>query len=119
VKNASGFPGARLVRAILEECRRLRDEEVGEKELRRSKDHMIGGLILGLEASDDLAMFYGTQEILAKRILSPEQMTAMIRKVTAADVRAAIRDIFRNDRLNLAIVGPHREAKSLTKILNI
>jgi predicted Zn-dependent peptidase len=108
-----------VVRAILEECRRLRDEEVGEKELRRSKDHMIGGLILGLEASDDLAMFYGTQEILAKRILSPEQMIAMIRKVTAADVRAAIRDIFRNDRLNLAIVGPHRNSKVLEKILKL
>ena len=108
-----------VLRAILEECRRLRNEDVPIKELRRSKDHMIGGLILGLETSDDLAAFYGTQELLTKRILSPEQLTAIIEKITPADIRAVIRDVFRNDRLNLAIVGPHKNGKALTKILKL
>jgi predicted Zn-dependent peptidase len=108
-----------VVRAILEECRRMRDEIVPEKELRRSKDHMLGGLVLGLESSDELALFYGSQEILEKRILSPERLAAMIREVTSADVRAALRGIFRNDRLNLAIVGPYKNNKALENILKI
>jgi predicted Zn-dependent peptidase len=108
-----------VLRAILEECRRMRDEDVPADELRRSKDHMIGGLVLGLETSDDLAAFYGVQELLTKRILSPEELTAMIEKVTASDVRRVVKNIFKNDQLNLAIIGPHRDGKKFEKLLKL
>jgi predicted Zn-dependent peptidase len=108
-----------VIRAILEECRTIRDTAVPEKELQKSKDHMIGGLILGLETSDDLASFYGGQEVLAGSALSPGVLTDRIKKVTARDVQSVAKAIMKNKGLNLAIVGPYKDHAPFKKILMI
>jgi predicted Zn-dependent peptidase len=108
-----------VIRAILEECRILRDDAVPEKELQKSKDHMIGGLVLGLETSDDLASFYGGQEVLTGGILSPTVLTDRIRKVTARDVQKVARAILKDEGLNLAVVGPYKSQAAFKKILTI
>jgi predicted Zn-dependent peptidase len=108
-----------VLRAILEECRLMRDELVPEKELKKSKDHMIGTMILGLETSDDLAGFYGGQEILTGSTLSPETVMDRIKKVTARDVQNVAKAILKDDRLNLAIVGPYKSQTPFKKILTV
>jgi predicted Zn-dependent peptidase len=108
-----------VIRAILEECARLRDELVPEKELQKSKDHMIGNMILGLETSDDLASFYGGQEMLTRSALSPEVLIDRIKKVTAPDVRDVARAIIKDKGLNLAIVGPYKNQAPFKKILTV
>jgi predicted Zn-dependent peptidase len=108
-----------VISAILEECRAIRDAAVPEVELQKAKDHMIGGLILGLETSDDLASFYGGQEVLTGSVLSPAVLTDRIKKVTARDVQAVARTIFKNKGLNLAIVGPYKKQAQFKKILTI
>ncbi len=107
------------IRAILEECRTIRDNMVPERELQKSKDHMIGGLILGLETSDDLASFYGGQEVLTGGFLSPAALTARIKKVTARDVQRVAKAIIDDKGLNLAIVGPYKSKTAFKKILTV
>jgi predicted Zn-dependent peptidase len=41
----------------------------------------------------------------------------MIDKVTAADVLRVAQDIFRNEKLNMAIIGPHTNDKQLIRSL--
>jgi len=108
-----------VIAAILEECRRIRDEIVPLEEFQKSKDHMIGGIILGLETSDELASFYGSQEIISKTILPPERLIARIRETTPAEVRAAARAVFKEQGTYLAIVGPYRDAKPFKKLLKL
>jgi predicted Zn-dependent peptidase len=108
-----------VIRAILEECRVLRDNAVPEKELQKSKDHMIGGLVLGLETSDDLASFYGGQEVLTGGVLSPTVLTDRIKKVTARDVQKVARAILKDKGLNLAVVGPYKKEAQFKKLLTI
>lgn len=108
-----------VVRAILEECAVLRDVVVPEKELQKSKDHMIGGLVLGLETSDDLASFYGGQEVMTGGVLSPTVLTDRIRKVTARDIQKVARAILKDKGLNLAVVGPYKSQAAFKKILTI
>jgi predicted Zn-dependent peptidase len=108
-----------VIEAILEECRRVIREPVPDDELRRAKDHMTGNLILGLETSDDLANYYGGQEILTKTLLSPEQLIDRIQAVTAADVRSVAKAIFKNKGLNLAIIGPYRNPTMFEGILKL
>ena len=108
-----------VMSAILEECRAIRDNAIAEKELQKTKDHMIGGLILGLETSDDLASFYGGQEVLTGGVLSPEVLTDRIRKVTARDVQRVAKAILKDKGLNLAIVGPYKSQTQFKKILTI
>ncbi len=106
-----------VVEAILAECRKLSRESVPEKELQKSKDHLIGSLILGLETSDELGSFYGGQEILTKVLLPPERIIDRIKATTAAEVRSVARTIFRNQGLNLAVIGPYRNRTMFKKIL--
>jgi predicted Zn-dependent peptidase len=108
-----------VIKAILEECQRIRDELVPDAELQRTKDHMIGGLILGLETSDSLASFYGSQEILTKKLLPPEKIIDTIKGVSAAEIRAVARAIFLNKSLNLAVIGPYQNDDMFKKILTL
>lgn len=108
-----------VARAIIEECRTLRDKQVPKEELARAKEQMIGNLILGLETSDELASFYGGQEILTKKMESPAVLIARIKAVTPASVRAVARQIFRDDLLNFAAVGPYRSDAVFQKIITV
>jgi predicted Zn-dependent peptidase len=108
-----------VIDAILEECRIIRDVAVSEKELQKSKDHMIGSLVLGLETSDDLASFYGGQEVLTGATTPPEILAQRIKKVTARDVQAVAKVILKDEGLNLAIVGPYKNQTPFKKILSV
>ncbi len=110
-----------VIGAILKECRTLRDELVPAKELQKTKDHMLGNLILGLETSDDLASFYGGQEILSREALSPAALADRIKKVSAEDVRAVARAVIREKGLNFAVVGPYTAAhgKKFAKMMKL
>lgn len=107
------------VGVIVEELARLRDGAVPEDELRRAKDSIVGRLYLGLEKSDEIASFYGAQEILGIPVEKPEEKAGKIQAVTAEDVHAVARDIVRNDRLNLALIGPATNGKQLEKIFKL
>lgn len=106
-----------VIKTILEECRRILREPIPGDELRRTKDHMIGGLMLGLETSDELADFYGAQELLTKRLLPPSAIIARINKVSAAEVRSVAKTIFKNKGLNLAVIGPYKNPELFKEIL--
>jgi predicted Zn-dependent peptidase len=108
-----------VIKAILEECQTLRDNPVSETELQKTKDHMIGGLVLGLETSDDLASFYGGQEILTDTVTPPAVLAARIKKVTARDVQRVARAIFKDKGLNLAVVGSYKKEAQFKKLLII
>jgi predicted Zn-dependent peptidase len=108
-----------VIRAILEECTLLRDEPISEKELQKTKDHLIGGLVLGLETSDDLASFYGSQEILTGTTTPPAVLAARIKKVTTRDVTRVAKAILKDKGLNLAVVGPYKKENLFKRILTI
>ena len=42
-----------------------------------------------------------------------------MKKITAADVRRVAREIFRNDKLNLAVIGPYKKEEEFGKILKL
>lgn len=106
-----------VIKTILEEFERFAVEKVSEEDLNRAKDHFSGRLFLGLEGSDDLAVFYGGQEIIKREIMTPDELVSEIQKVTAEDIMSVAGDIMKNDRLNLALIGPFREAGQFEKLL--
>jgi len=107
------------IKVILEELCRISEETVPQKELQKSKEHLIGGLILNLETSDELGAFYGEQEILKTSILTPSQLIAKIKAVRAEEIRSVSREIFKDEKLNLAIIGPYRKERIFKKILRL
>jgi predicted Zn-dependent peptidase len=108
-----------VVSAILEECSDLKNNLLSEKEFQKTKDHMIGNLILGLETSDELASYYGSQEIMMKSIISPKELIKKINNVTREEVRSVAREIFKDNMINFAVVGPYKDKNKFKKILSI
>lgn len=107
------------LKIILEEHRKISRELVTEKELARIKDYAKGRLAIGLETSDAQAGFYGEQELLENRILTPEERFEKIMAVTREDVMEVAREIVKPEKLNLAVVGPIAEDnEEIKKVLS-
>lgn len=95
-----------VLKAVIEECRKLKNVLVDEEELNKVKECLIGNMKLSLESSDDIANFHGGQELLKREILSAEDKAKEIRKVTSVQIQELAKDIFVNAKLNLALIGP-------------
>jgi predicted Zn-dependent peptidase len=107
------------IEAAIAELRKIKDELVPADELEKIKSHIAGNLVLGLETSNALASFYGDQEILERSIMTPEEILAKINAVTAEEVRDVAREIFKNDGMNLAVIGPVEDKAKLEALLRI
>ncbi|MDP3661402.1 MAG: pitrilysin family protein [bacterium] len=107
------------LRAVLAEFARLRDEPLSEEELRKVKDCMVGNMYLSLESTDELAEFYGMQEVLRKELKQPDEIAKEIEKVDSKDIQEIARLIFKPERLNLAIVGQAPAEMRLQEVLTL
>ncbi len=108
-----------VIEAIIEEFKKMTENRLEKNELQRAKDHLIGRLMLGLETSDQLAGFYGGQEILTREIIGPQDLIKKIQAVTAEEIAAVAGEIFQNQKLNLAVIGPFKEKEKFEKILKL
>jgi len=106
-----------VIKAILNECNILKKEKINKEELEKVKEYLIGNMKLSLESSDDIANFHGGQELLKREIHSAEQKAKEIRKITTSQIQNLAKDIFKNNKLNLALIGPFKEKARFLKIL--
>jgi predicted Zn-dependent peptidase len=103
--------------AVLDECKKLKNIIVDEDELNKVKECLIGNMKLSLESSDDIANFHGGQELLKREIRTAEEKANEIRKVTAKQIKSLANDIFKDSKLNLALIGPFKEKAKFLKLL--
>lgn len=108
-----------VISAIICEFLRLKNELATERELSRAKESIIGNLFLGLETSDAIAGHYGLQEVIKKDIEQPEEYAKVIRAITAEQVMAVAREIFKTEHLNLALIGPSDKKEDFADLLKL
>ncbi len=106
-----------VLEAVLLECQKLKNNKISEEELNKVKEFLIGNMKLSLESSDDIAGFYGLQELLKRETKGVEEKASEIRKVTAKQIQVLVKDIFKNNKLNLALIGPFKNESKFLKIL--
>lgn len=106
-----------VLNAVMGELEELKTNLVPSDELTKVKEHLVGMMYLGLESSDDLAEFYGMQEIFRREMRTPKERERLIRAVTAEDLRKLARKIFVNKSLNLALIGPVKTEEKVRQIL--
>ncbi|MDO8604784.1 MAG: pitrilysin family protein [bacterium] len=106
-----------VLRAVMVELDSVKNSLVPEDEISKVKEHLIGRTYLGLESSDDLAEYYGMQEIMRREIRTPKEREKIIRSVTAEEIRNMARKIFVEKNLNLALIGPANDEKALKSLL--
>ncbi|MDD4902423.1 MAG: pitrilysin family protein [Patescibacteria group bacterium] len=105
------------VKVILSEYKKLRTKLVGKEELKRAKDLIRGRTVIGFEASDNVANWYAQREVLKEALLTPEEYFTKIDKIKAEDIRRVAKDIFKNEKLNLAVIGPFQDEAEFEKIV--
>jgi len=107
------------IRLILKELQQMKESGITEEELKRAKSYIEGKMAISLESSSSVADFIAIQEITTGKILTPKEKFDKINAVTKQDIQRLIRDIFWEDKLNLALIGPFKNKKIFERLLNI
>ncbi|MFH1769850.1 MAG: pitrilysin family protein [Parcubacteria group bacterium] len=97
------------IEVILNEYKKLTEESVLEKELRKTKDYIKGKTAIGLEASDAQASYYADQELLENKIETVEEKLEKFDSVTSEEIQTMAKDVFQPKNLNVALIGPFKD----------
>ena len=91
--------------AILEELSKIR-HGIATSELTRAKELSKGRLYLRFEDSQNVALWYGTQEILVRQILDVDDVISIVDAITIDELQEVAQKILIDSELNLAVTGP-------------
>jgi predicted Zn-dependent peptidase len=105
------------ITAIIQELDKLRTEVVPAGEIRRNKELTKGRIVMGLEDSRSLASWIGGQELTYDTIKTPEEVMALIDAVKAEDMLELAREIYRDELLNLVLIGPYDNEERFRPLL--
>ncbi len=104
---------------ILGELEKAARNGVTENELRRAKDYIKGKMALQFEDSENVVSWYVTQEVLTKKMHTPEEKLEKFLAVTRGDITRVAREMFTTPRIHLAVIGPYKDAKEFEKIMKL
>ena len=95
------------VKAVLDELRKLVDEEVPASELAKAREYTKGRLLLGLESTNAMASWLGQQELLAGRIRPVSEIVAAVDAVDTAAIRRVAKRVL-DQPVQLSVIGPFK-----------
>jgi predicted Zn-dependent peptidase len=110
IDNSKVFDATRV---ILGELALIKEKMVGKDELKRAKEFYVGQLRLALEDTMDQMIWIGESTATLDKTFTLESIVKEIKKVNADDIRGAARQLFRQERLNMSMIGPLAEAERL------
>ena len=91
--------------AILEELSKIR-QGITTSELTRAKELSKGRLYLRFEDTQNVALWYGSQEILLRQILDIDDVISIVDGITIDELQEVAQKTLTDNGLNLAITGP-------------
>jgi predicted Zn-dependent peptidase len=94
-----------VVLSVIQELRALKNDLIGEDELRRAKDHLKGSLMLSLESTSSRMSNLARQELYFDRFMSLDEMLESIESVTREEVQRIACEFFTTDNIALAMLG--------------
>lgn len=106
------------IKAITEQLSKLK-EPINKTEISKAKELVKGRMLLRMEDTRAVAGWLGGQEVLTNKILTVDEVVAMIDKITAEDLNELAEEIFVSDQLRLAVVGPVDKSEPLEELLII
>lgn len=106
------------IKVIVEGYQKLAlDGNLTNDEFKKAKEYIKGHFVLELEDSRSVAIFYASQELLEEKIDNPEEVLAKIDKVTIEEVEEVGKKYFKENALNLAIIGDFEDGQRFENLL--
>ena len=108
----------RTVEAVLYQLEQLKDG-IPEAEMKKAREISKGRLLLRMEDTRNVAGWLGGQEMLTNRILTLDDIIAIIDSVNTEHLQRVARDLIDPGKSKLAVVGPINHTQHLEKLLKI
>jgi predicted Zn-dependent peptidase len=105
------------VTTIVDELRKIAAETVPSDELEKGRAFSKGRFVLQLESPQGMNIYGLRREVLENRAPDPAEVLAGLDAVTAEDVQRVARDLFSDDALRLALIGPFDDAERFERLL--
>ncbi len=96
------------VAAIIKELSKIK-QGIAPSELTRAKELSKGRLYLRFEDSQNVALWYGSQEILLQQILDIDDVISIVDAISLDELQEVASETLTDKGLNLAITGPIKE----------
>ncbi len=96
---------AKVVRAVVEEFRNLKEKTIDAEEMRRAKDQLKGSLMLSLESSTARMSNLARQEMYYDHFYTMDEIIDRIESVTIENVRALAGEFFRQENIAVTALG--------------
>jgi predicted Zn-dependent peptidase len=107
------------IKAIVSTLTELCEIPVPLDELERIKAYVRGNMVLGLEGTQQVASWLGSQECLRGHVIDVDEMVAHVDAVTPQDIQRIAQTCFAPQWRRLALIGPNdaRRAGHFRKLL--
>ncbi len=105
------------ISGIIEEYRKVRDEGVPAAELKKAKSYLKGKMVLNLEDSEEFAHLIAKYELLHGTAKDPSEIIKLIDAVKVEDIGRVAKDLFVEERMKLAVIGPYDDEERFLKLL--
>lgn len=107
------------IKVILDQFYGLKEEKykISQEELKKAKEYLKGHLALSLEDTRNINHFFGEEELLTGKVLTPDEVFSAVDKVSNDEIVNVAKEIFNPDKVNLAIIGPYKEEERFKKLL--
>ncbi len=109
----------KALKLISVELKNLAEKIISPGELRRARDYVIGQLDMHLESTEAQMMWIGEHFLGYGKIWLPDEVKQRLSDVRVSEVRAIARELFRPERLNLALISPLKKSSALKRILEL
>lgn len=90
---------ARVIDIIFKEFKKLKELPVSEKELKKVKEYLKGGIVLSLESTTNRMMRIANSILYYDKVLSVEDYLSKIDKITSEDVQKTANDLLNDSKL--------------------
>jgi predicted Zn-dependent peptidase len=98
--------------------KRIKGGDLSASDMARTKEYLIGGILLGSENIDNLMIRLAKNEFIFERYVSYEELIAKLEKVTLDEVIDVSKRIFSAGKVSLTVLGPVDRDKIAVDPLN-
>ena len=90
---------AKVIDIIFKEFKKVKESPVSEKELKKVKEYLKGGIILSLESTTNRMMRIANSILYYDKVISVEEYLSKIDKITSEDVQRTANELLNESKL--------------------
>jgi predicted Zn-dependent peptidase len=99
----------RALKVIQREIKKIQQGKISRADLKATKEHLIGGVLLGSENTDTQMMRLAKNEGVFGRYIGYDEVISRIEKVTLDEVVAVAKQAFQGRHVSFVTLGPLEE----------